>query len=104
MIKPRTPPELVPEVFVSGTSPASVAAARKIGATSISYPGTPSGETVNRGASAEIRIGIIAREESSEAWRIANERFPVDRNISEKAFEPSLLMYRRAGKNCIIRP
>jgi alkanesulfonate monooxygenase len=79
VIKPRIPPELVPEVFVSGTSPAGVAAARKIGATSISYPGTPSGETINRGAPAGIRIGIIAREESSEAWRIAHERFPVDR-------------------------
>ena len=79
VIKPGIPPELVPEVFVSGTSPAGVAAARKIGATSISYPGTPSGETINRGAPAGIRIGIIAREESSEAWRIAHERFPVDR-------------------------
>ena len=28
---------------------------------------------------AGIRIGIIAREESSEAWRIAHERYPVDR-------------------------
>jgi alkanesulfonate monooxygenase len=40
-IKPRIPPELVPEVFVSGTSAAGIAAVQKIGATSISYPGTP---------------------------------------------------------------
>lgn len=78
-IKPGIPPELVPEVFVSGTSAAGIEAARKIGATSISYPGTPSGETISRGVPAGIRIGIIAREESSEAWRIAHERFPVDR-------------------------
>jgi alkanesulfonate monooxygenase len=78
-VKPRIPPELVPEVFVSGTSAAGIAAARKIGATSISYPGTPSGETINRGMPAGIRIGIIAREESAEAWRIAYERYPVDR-------------------------
>jgi alkanesulfonate monooxygenase len=78
-IKPRIPPELVPEVFVSGTSAAGIAAARKIGATSISYPGTPSGEKISRGVPTGIRIGIIAREESREAWRIAHERYPVDR-------------------------
>jgi alkanesulfonate monooxygenase len=78
-IKPRIPPGLVPEVFVSGTSAAGVAAARKIGATSVSYPGIPSGETISRGGPAGIRIGIIAREESAEAWRIAHERYPVDR-------------------------
>lgn len=78
-IKPRIPAGLVPEVFVSGTSAAGIAAARKIGATSISYPGTPSGETRIRDVPSGIRIGIIAREESSEAWRIAHERYPVDR-------------------------
>jgi alkanesulfonate monooxygenase len=77
-IKPRIPPHLVPEVFVSGTSVAGIAAARKIGATSVSYPGTPSGETISRGVSAGIRIGIIAREESREAWRVAHERYPID--------------------------
>lgn len=78
-IKPSIPTELVPEVFVSGTSAAGIAAARKIGATSISYPGTPGAETVRRGVPAGIRIGIIAREESGQAWRIAHERYPVDR-------------------------
>jgi alkanesulfonate monooxygenase len=78
-IKPRIPSELVPEVFLSGTSAAGVAAARKIGATSISYPETPSGEKISRDVPAGIRIGIIAREESREAWRIARERYPVDR-------------------------
>ena len=78
-IKPRIPSRLVPEVFVSGTSAAGIAAAQAIGATSISYPGTPSGEEIGRGASAGIRIGIIAREESGEAWRIAHERYPIDR-------------------------
>lgn len=78
-IKPRIRPELVPEVFLSGTSDAGIAAARRIGATSISYPGNPSGEKISRGVPAGIRIGIIAREKSREAWRIAHERFPVDR-------------------------
>jgi alkanesulfonate monooxygenase len=78
-IKPRIPTGLVPDIFVSGTSAAGVAAAQKIGATSISYPGTPRGETIIRDAPAGIRIGIIARGESSEAWRVARERYPVDR-------------------------
>jgi alkanesulfonate monooxygenase len=78
-INPRIPPGLIPEVFVSGTSAAGLAAAREIGATSVSYPGTPSGETTSRGVSAGIRIGIIARPESEQAWRIAYQRFPVER-------------------------
>ena len=57
-----------------------IAAARKIGATSISYPGTPRGEKKSSiGVPAGVRIGIIAREESREAWRIAHERYPTDR-------------------------
>lgn len=78
-IKPRIPPELIPEVFISGTSAAGIAAARKIGATSVSYPGNPSEEAIDRGVPAGIRIGIIAREESRKAWQIAYERYPVDR-------------------------
>lgn len=78
-IRPRIPSELVPEVFVSGTSNAGVVAARKIGATSICYPGIPRGQTMNKDVPTGIRIGIIAREESREAWRIALERYPVDR-------------------------
>jgi alkanesulfonate monooxygenase len=77
-IKPKIPSELVPEVFVSGTSAAGIKAAQEIGATSISYPGTPS-ETFAKGVSSGIRIGIIARNDSGKAWQIAHERFPVDR-------------------------
>jgi len=79
VLKPRISPELVPEVFVSGTSAAGIAAARAIGATSVCYPGTPSGEKITRDAAAGIRIGIIAREESAAAWRIAHGRYPIDR-------------------------
>jgi alkanesulfonate monooxygenase len=78
-IKPKLSSGLVPEVFVSGTSTAGIAAAQKIGATLISYPGTPGGENVNRDVPTGIRIGVIAREKSGEAWRIAHERYPVDR-------------------------
>ena len=78
-MKPKLPLDMVPEIFVSGTSPAGVAAAQKIDATSISYPGTPSGERIIKDVPAGIRIGILAREDSKEAWRIAYERYPVDR-------------------------
>ncbi len=77
-IKPRIPAELVPEVFVSGTSAAGIKAAEEIGATSVSYPGTPS-ETICKTVRSGIRIGIIARDESRKAWQVAYERFPVDR-------------------------
>src|SRR5262249_37049747 len=77
-LKPRIPPDLIPEVFVSGTSAAGIRAAGEIGATSVSYPGTPS-ETVCKDVRSGIRIGIIARGESGEAWQIAHQRFPVDR-------------------------
>ena len=77
-IRPRVAPELVPEVFVSGTSAAGVKAAEEMGATSISYPGTPS-ETTCKDVRSGIRIGIIARDDSAKAWQIAHERFPVDR-------------------------
>lgn len=77
-IKPQILPELIPEVFVSGTSAAGIRAAQEIGATSISYPGTPS-ETIRKGVPSGIRIGIIARDDSRVAWQIAHERFPADR-------------------------
>jgi alkanesulfonate monooxygenase len=78
-IKPQILPELVPEVFVSGTSAAGIKAAKEIGATSISYPGTPSEKMDKGGVQSGIRIGIIARDESRKAWQIAHQRFPVDR-------------------------
>ncbi len=78
-MKPNVPPDMVPEIFVSGTSAAGLAAARKIGATSISYPGTPSGKTIRKDVPTGIRIGILAREDSREAWRIAHKRYPADR-------------------------
>jgi len=77
-IKPQIAPGLIPEVFVSGTSAAGIKAAQEIGATSISYPGTPS-ETICKGVPSGIRIGVIARDDSRKAWQIAHERFPVDR-------------------------
>ena len=79
-----TPPlarELVPGVFVSGSSEAGLAAVKALGALSVEYPkpageyGDPPGADIERG----IRIGIIAREDGEEAWSVARARFPEDR-------------------------
>lgn len=78
-LAPALPPELVPEVLISGSSPAGRAAAAEIGATPIRYPeplGTAPDDTVTGGG---VRMGIIARDDADEAWRVAHERFPADR-------------------------
>jgi alkanesulfonate monooxygenase len=81
-----TPPlaaaDLFPGFFISGSSAAGLAAAQAIGATVVRYPqpsedgdpGLPEPE-----AGSGIRIGVIAREEEEEAWRVAHRRFPADR-------------------------
>ncbi|MEJ2885469.1 LLM class flavin-dependent oxidoreductase [Actinomycetospora aeridis] len=79
-LAPALPPELMPEVLISGSSPAGRAAAEEIGATPVRYP-----EPLGSGADSDsptgggVRIGIIARDDADEAWRVAHERFPADR-------------------------
>jgi alkanesulfonate monooxygenase len=78
---PLLPPELLPGVFVSGSSAAGVEAGRRLGATAVHYP-KPAREYENAATDeteSGIRVGIIAREDSADAWRIAHERFPEDR-------------------------
>ena len=79
-MSPPLPSELFPGVLISGSSEAGLEAARKIGATAIKYP-KPSGEEEGPEADLRcgVRVGIIAREDNEEAWRIALERFPEDR-------------------------
>src|SRR2546428_2994885 len=81
-LTPPLPAHLLPGVFVSGSSAAGVDAARKLGATAVQYP-QPAAEyapgTAIRETESSIRVGIIARAESEEAWRVAHERFPEDR-------------------------
>lgn len=82
---PPLPADLQPGILVSGSSPAGLEAADSIGATPIKYPQRTSDEARLNAASADeqspagIRVGIIARETSEEAWQIAHERFPADR-------------------------
>lgn len=77
---PPVPPELRPQFFVSGSSEAGMNAARAIGATAIQYP-KPPGEydEVAGGLKGGIRVGVIARASRDEAWAVAHERFPEDR-------------------------
>lgn len=82
-LAPAMPAELMPEVLISGSSPAGRAAAEEIGATPIRYPeplgagAEPGADTAPTGGG--VRMGIIARDDADEAWRVAHERFPADR-------------------------
>ena len=80
-LTPPLAPELFPGIFVSGSSAAGVAAAREIGATAVKYPKPPNEEvsTSADGAGIGIRVGIIARDDDDNAWRVARARFPEDR-------------------------
>src|SRR6266545_4703278 len=75
---PPLPPELSPEILISGSSEAGLAAARTPGATPVKYPKAPEDEAVAEPGNG-IRVGIIARDDAEEAWQIAEERFPEDR-------------------------
>ena len=82
-LTPPLPPELTPNLTISGSSPAGQAAADKIGALGVRYPKPVEEERQeieSRPANGVgVRVGVIARESSEEAWRIAHERFPTDR-------------------------
>jgi len=79
---PSLPPELFPGILMSGSSEAGIAAARALGATIIQYP-KPAKEsapdpTLEEGKTG-IRVGVVARPTTEEAWSAANQRFPGDR-------------------------
>jgi len=81
-LKPALPPELMPGVFVSGSSEAGMQMARTVGAVAIQYP-KPVSECSAEPRSPDLecgfRVGLIARDDEDEAWRIAESRFPPDR-------------------------
>jgi len=80
-LTPSLPPELAADVFVSGSSPAGLEAARQLGATAIEYPKPPDEQNAapTTVASCGMRIGIIARANEGAAWAAAHARFPEDR-------------------------
>jgi alkanesulfonate monooxygenase len=81
-LTPRVPRELLPEILLSGSSEAGMAAALHLGATAVEYP-KPAAEYAGAASvgvkSRGIRIGIIARSSEDDAWRVAHGRFPPDR-------------------------
>jgi alkanesulfonate monooxygenase len=78
-LTPSLPPELFPGILISGSSDAGLRAAEAIGATAVKYPKPPGEEQPGEGVDAGVRVGVIARDEAIEAWRVALERFPEDR-------------------------
>ena len=80
-LQPALDPALMPEILVSGSSEAGRQAAEAMSAIAVEYP-KPASEACHRvdeGRECGIRIGIIARENSADAWRVAQARFPHDR-------------------------
>jgi len=79
---PPLSPELLPEIFISGSSEAGLNTAKRLGATAVKYPRPASEcetERVTDDLKSGIRVGIVTRETEDEAWEIAEERFPEDR-------------------------
>ena len=80
VLQPPISAELVPRIFVSGSSSAGSSVAKLLKAIAVEYP--KPGEEYELSARSEksgIRIGIIAREDREEAWQLAWQRFPSDR-------------------------
>lgn len=73
------PPEIRPGLMMSGSSPAGLAAARAVGALAVKYPKRPSDESPQDQEDSGVRVGIVARPDADEAWRVAHARFPEDR-------------------------
>ncbi len=79
---PPVPEELRPAVLASGSSPAGMEAARAMGAVAVKYPKPPGEEEDVRDGHAPgygVRVGVIARATTEEAWSVAHARFPEDR-------------------------
>lgn len=79
-LTPALDPDLYPGILISGSSEAGLAASRAIQATAIKYPKPPGEEVKQEELIAPgVRVGIIARDSSAEAWELGYERFPEDR-------------------------
>ncbi|MFI5009069.1 MAG: LLM class flavin-dependent oxidoreductase [Solirubrobacterales bacterium] len=78
-LAPALPENLRPGFLISGSSPAGLDAAQRTGATAVKYPKRTSEEVDQADEGSGIRLGIVARESSEDAWAVARERFPEDR-------------------------
>jgi len=73
------PAELQPGLLISGSSPAGLAAADAIPALPVKYPARPGEESPQPEEGSGLRVGIVARPETADAWSVAHARFPEDR-------------------------
>lgn len=82
------PEDLMPTAYVSGSSAASLRAGESLGLGQLSFPLLPedcANPDVRRNRfGSGISIGVIARDDSAEAWRIAHKRFPADPDGAER--------------------
>jgi alkanesulfonate monooxygenase len=81
-LRPEVPVNRRPEFVVSGSSQAGATVAQILEARSVTYALPPRDDGVVRrrpALGAGLRVGIIARAEADDAWRIAFSRFPPDR-------------------------
>jgi alkanesulfonate monooxygenase len=81
-LRPELPQDLLPRFFVSGSSDAGLAAARRLGATAVKYPQPAREEAIppgDKSLALGIRVGIVTRESDEEAWAVARAMFPSDR-------------------------
>jgi alkanesulfonate monooxygenase len=78
-LAPALPEALLPGIFISGSSPAGLDAARRIGAVAVKYPKRAGEEVSQEGERSGVRVGIVTRPSADEAWQVARERFPEDR-------------------------
>jgi alkanesulfonate monooxygenase len=78
---PALSADLFPDIFMSGSSEAGLAAAKTAGAVAVKYPKAPADEPriEPAGARTGVRLGIIARRSDDQAWQVAHARFPEDR-------------------------
>jgi alkanesulfonate monooxygenase len=78
-LAPELSSALQPGLFISGSSPAGLEAAGRIGAVPVKYPKRSGEESDQGGEASGVRVGIVTRESAEEAWSVARERFPDDR-------------------------
>ncbi|HEX6804174.1 MAG TPA: LLM class flavin-dependent oxidoreductase [Terriglobales bacterium] len=81
-MKPALAKTLFPGIFVSSSSAAGLQAAKDCQAAAIHYPKPPNEcaqEALPEELECGVRVGIIARPDAAEAWQIAEQRFPADR-------------------------
>lgn len=79
------PPELTPRIFVAGASEAGRRCANAVGDVAVTHPeplekfATDFLAARADGPEVAIRIGLLARPTSDEAWALAHERYAGDR-------------------------